>query len=141
MIPARFEVRENLAGLDNQFDLALSHEVPYLIPDLDNHAKQIFDTLKPGGVYYAACGCHRDNPAWPAWKPAIQSMSDLTVQDHALDDYAQALHKAGFLVAARPFQIDAFLPIKVSCALIPKVAAKLDYYKSVKTLFRMVKPS
>lgn len=138
-IPARFEVRETLDGLENQFDVALSHEVLYLILDLEDHARQIFKSLKPGGVYYAACGCHLDNPEWPEWKPEIQSMSNLDVQDHSLDDYACAFDQAGFQVSARPFQVDAFVPIKVGCSLMPKVAAKLNDYTSVKTLFRLIK--
>ena len=141
LIPARFEVRETLDGLENQFDVALSHEVLYLIPDLQGHARQIYASLKPGGVYYAACGCHRDNPDWQDWKPEIQAKSNLTVQDYSLDDYASAFDQAGFQVAARPFQVDAFVPIKIGCSLMPKVAAKLNYYTSVKTLFRLVKTS
>ena len=141
MIPARFEVRQTLDGLKNQFDVALSHEVLYLIPDLNDHAGQIFKSMKPGGVYYAACGCHLDNPEWQNWKPEIQAMSNLPVQDYSLDDYARAFNQAGFLVAARPFQVDAFIPIKSSCSLMPNVAAKLNYYTSVKTLFRLVKAS
>ncbi len=141
MIPARFEVRKTLNGLENEFDVALSHEVLYLIPDLDDHANQIFNSLKPGGVYYAACGCHLDNPEWQDWKSEIQSMSNLPVQDYSLDDYAHAFNRAGFLVSARPFQVNEFIPIKVDCSLMPKVAAKLHYCTSVKTMFRLVKAS
>jgi SAM-dependent methyltransferase len=141
LIPARFETRARLDGLEAMFDLALSHEVLYLLPDLDDHARQLFAALKPGGVYYAACGCHRENPDWPAWKPAIQAMSNLPVQDHSLDDYARAFDRAGFSVFARPFRIDEFVPIKVTCSLMPGVADKLAYCTGVKTLFRLVKPS
>lgn len=139
LLPARFEVRESLDGLEGQFDIALSHEVLYLIDDLDDHARQIYASLKPGGVYYAACGCHRDNPEWQDWKPEIQSMSNLPVHDHSLDDYARAFDRQGFLVSARPFQVNAFVPIKVDCSLMPGVAAKLAYCTSVKTLFRLIK--
>jgi SAM-dependent methyltransferase len=141
LIPARFETRELLDGLESMFDLALSHEVLYQLPDLDDHAAEIFAALKPGGVYYAASGCHRENPEWAAWKPAIQAMSNLPVQDHSLDDYARAFDRAGFKVSARPFRIDEFVPIKVTCSLMPGVAAKLAYCTGVKTLFRLVKPS
>ena len=141
MIPPRFEVRETLDGHENQFDVALSHKVLDLIPDLDDHARQIHNSLRSGGVYYAACGCHMDNPDWQAWQSEIQSMSNLPVKNDSLDDYAYAFDGAGFLVSARPFQVDEFVPIKVNCSLMPKVAAKLAYCTSVKTLFRLVKAS
>jgi len=44
------------------FDIAFSHEVLYLLPDLAAHAALIKKALKPGGAYYAAIGCHTDNP-------------------------------------------------------------------------------
>jgi SAM-dependent methyltransferase len=139
MIPARFELRRRLDGLEGQFDLALSHEVLYLLPDLDDHAAQIHACLRPGGAYYAAIGCHTDNPQWPAWQPVIQAMSNLAVQDRSLDDYARAFRRAGFEVYARPFQIDEFVPINLECGLMANVAAKLAYCTGVKTLFRLVK--
>lgn len=46
----------------NSFDLAFSHEVIYLLPDLKAHARQMNSVLKDGGVYYAATGCHIENP-------------------------------------------------------------------------------
>ncbi len=140
-IPARFETRQRLDGLEGQFDVALSHEVLYLLPDLDDHATQIHACLRPGGAYYAAIGCHTDNPQWRHWQPLIQAMSNLELQDRSLDDYARAFRRAGFEVFARPFQVDEFVPINVDCNRMASVAAKLPCYTGVKALFRLVKPA
>lgn len=137
-IPARYEVRDSLAGLEERFDLALSHEVIYLLPDLKRHAGEIFASLKPGGSYYAAIGCHSDNPEWPRWRELIGSSSNLPVQSYSLDDVNEAFATAGFDVYARPFFIDEFVPL-ADDGFIGGVAATLNYHSVVKTLFRCVK--
>lgn len=42
-----------LDGWTEEFDLAIGHEVIYLVEDVDAHAADIFQVLKPGGVYHA----------------------------------------------------------------------------------------
>lgn len=139
-VPARYEVRESLAGLEAGFDVALSHEVLYLLPDLDRHAREIHASLRPGGVYYAAIGCHTDNPRWPRWRETIAPTSNLAVQDHSLDDVNRAFAKAGFAVFARPFRIEEFVPL-ADGDFTDGVAATLSYYATTKTLFRCIKPT
>ena len=140
-IPARYEVRTDLAGLEGQFDVALSHEVIYLLPNLEAHAAAIHACLKPGGVYYAAIGGHADNPQWPRWRELLAPLSNLPIQDHSLDDYARAFEAAGFRVSAQRFRVDEFIPINPNSEFMGGVAAALEYYDSSKVLFRLQKPS
>ena len=49
------------------FDVAFSHEVIYLIDDLEAHADSVFDALLPGGVYFAVEGVHTASPMAAAW--------------------------------------------------------------------------
>ncbi|MEM7239417.1 MAG: class I SAM-dependent methyltransferase [Pseudomonadota bacterium] len=137
-VPARFEVRENLDGLEGKFDVALSQEVLYLLPDLDRHAREIYSSLKAGGVYYAAIGCHSDNPEWPRWRELIPPVSNLPVHSYSLDDFNRAFAGAGFEVYAQPFRIEEFVPLAQD-GFMGGVAATLHYYHAVKTLFRCIK--
>lgn len=130
---------EMLDTMQGSFDLAFSHEVLYLLPDLAAHAALIKKALKPGGVYFAAIGCHTDQPLWDEWRTLIGSYSTVKVQDYSLDDYANAFFNEGFRVAAQPYRLDGFFPLKKNNPYFPKVADSLRYYDSDKVLFRFEK--
>lgn len=120
----------------NRYDMAFSHEVIYLLADLPAHARQIKQVLKPGGVYYAAIGCHTDNPLWADWVKLIASYSTVPVQNYSLNDYADAFFNEGFKVSAKPYAFTDFVPLKHNNPYFPKVADSLNYYTVQKTLFR-----
>lgn len=121
---------------ENGFDIAFSHEVLYLLDDLRLHARTIKNSLKSGGVYYAAIGCHTGNPLWKHWKNLISSYSNVPVQNYSLDDYAEAFFAEGFEVSARPFRLEGFVPLKRDNAYFPRLSDSLDYHTTQKTLFR-----
>src|SRR5262249_27136175 len=62
--PITYGHAATLANKAEKFDIAFSHEVLYLLPDLAEHAKVIKSVLRSGGIYYAAIGCHTQNPQW-----------------------------------------------------------------------------
>ncbi len=138
LVPADYRVATDLAEFPETFDIAFSHEVLYLLEDIGAHAREIHAALKPGGVYYAAIGCHADGPEWPRWRDLIQTYSSLPVHGRSLDSYAEAFRTAGFQVFARRFAVDEFIRIGASDAFAT-VGEQLDYYTSVKTLFRLIK--
>lgn len=128
-----------LGRYTDHFDIAYSHEVMYLLPDLNEHARQIKSCLKEDGVYYAVIGCHTDNPLWPEWRKLISSYSNVKVQDYSLDDYANAFFKEGFSVSALPFAMDEFIALKPRNEYFPKVQDSLEYYTRNKIFFRFQK--
>jgi len=138
-IPAEFHVPEKLAELNDTFDLAFSHEVLYLLPSLEEHARTIHAALKSGGVYYAAIGCHTDQPLWPHWRKYIAQYSNITVQNYSLDDYANAFLDQGFEVGIRPLGIDGFVPLSKSNDYFPTVDDSLRYYFQDKQLLQCIK--
>ena len=111
----------------------------YLLPDLAQHANDIKAALRPGGAYVAAMGCHTDSAVWSRWRKVIVETSSIPIYDHSLDAVAKAFSAAGFTVAVRPLDLDAFMPVTVGSAYFPKVVDQLRYYSQDKVLFRFVR--
>ncbi|MBY3089639.1 class I SAM-dependent methyltransferase [Rhizobium laguerreae] len=137
-LPIQHQVGGQLEGWAEEFDLAISHEVIYLVPDIDSHAADIWRALKPGGVYYAVTGCHTDNPRWPKWRELVANRTNTVVQDRSITDYGRAFEKAAFDVSARKLEYDGFIPF-VADGWTPDFADALTYYTQTKTVFRLVK--
>ncbi len=138
-LPIQHAVGSSLDGWQDEFDLAISHEVIYLLPDIDAHAKDIWKALKPRGVYYAVTGCHTDNPLWPKWRDLVASRTNTVVQDRSITDYGRAFEAAGFNVSARKLEYDGFIPF-VADGWTPDFKDALEYYTQTKVVFRLVKP-
>ena len=75
-----------------------------------------------------AMGCHVDSAVWPRWHKLIAETSSIPIYDHSLEDVSKAFSAAGFTVAARPLDLDAFMPVTVGSAYFPKVVDQLRYY-------------
>ncbi|WP_267549441.1 bifunctional 2-polyprenyl-6-hydroxyphenol methylase/3-demethylubiquinol 3-O-methyltransferase UbiG [Rhizobium rhizogenes] len=138
-LPVQHAVGGTLAGWVEEFDLAISHEVIYLVEDIDSHAADMWNALKPGGVYYAVTGCHTDNPLWPKWRELVARRTNTVVQDRSISDYGRAFTKAGFAVSGRKLEYDGFIPF-IEDGWTPNFADALDYYTQTKIVFRLVKP-
>ncbi|MEM6488008.1 MAG: methyltransferase domain-containing protein [Pseudomonadota bacterium] len=138
--PIRYLAATDLAAAGAGFDAAFSHEVVYLIDDLADHAAQVFAALKPGGRYDAVTCCHRDNPLWPTWRPAIQAYSTVPVPDHSVADIAGALRAAGFEVSIARFLAASPVPAPGPSALMPTDLDRLEVYTRWKLLFRATRP-
>ena len=65
--PLTYAVAHSVPEGWTDFDVAFSHEVLYLIDDLEAHADSVFDALLPGGVYFAVEGVHTASPMAAAW--------------------------------------------------------------------------
>ena len=137
--PIEYKVADRAAALGRTFDYAFSHEVLYLLPDLAPHARDIKAALRPGGAYVAAMGCHTDSAVWPRWRKLIAESSSIPIYDHSLEDVSKAFSAAGFTVAVRPLELDAFMPVTMGSAYFPKVVDQLRYYSQDKVLFRFVR--
>jgi SAM-dependent methyltransferase len=138
-LPLSFVSASELEEMPAAFDVAFSHEVLYLLPDLAAHAALMRRVLKPGGVYYAAIGCHTGNPQWSRWRNIIADYSRVTVQDYSLEDCARAFFDEGFSVGAKPYSFQGFVPLKRRNEYFPSVADSLHYHTVEKTLFRFVR--
>ena len=137
--PIEYKVSDSAAALGQAFDLAFSHEVVYLLPDLKAHAEDMKVAIRPGGAYIAAIGCHMDSASWPRWRKVISETSSIPLYDHSLEDVAKAFIGAGFHVSVRPLDLDAFMPVTVGSPYFPKITDQLRYYSDDKVLFRFVR--
>lgn len=137
--PIEYRVGDSAANLGRTFDFAFSHEVLYLLPDLDQHASDMRAALRVGGAYVAAMGCHTDSSVWPRWRQLISETSSILIYDHSLEAVARTFTEQGFSVSVRPLDLDAFMPVTVGSPYFPKVVDQLRYYSQDKVLFRFVR--
>jgi SAM-dependent methyltransferase len=137
--PIEYRITDRAASLGRSFDYAFSHEVLYLLENLGAHAADMKAALRPGGAYVAAMGCHTDSAVWPRWRKLIADSSSIPIYDHSLEAVAKAFSEAGFTVAVRPLDLDAFMPVTVGSVYFPKVVDQLRYYSQDKVLFRFVR--
>jgi SAM-dependent methyltransferase len=136
-LPIRYESASVLDNVKEAFDIAFSHEVIYLLQDLDAHAQLIRKVLRKGGVYYAATGCHTDNPLWPKWHKVITEYSNIPVPNYSLNDYAAAFTRNGFAVELQSFKNSGFIMTEPDDHVYyPTLMDKLTYYAQHKILFR-----
>lgn len=138
-LPVQYQAVAHLDGWSEEFDLAFSHEVIYLIENIARHASEVWQALKPGGVYYAVTGCHTDNPLWPQWRRLVAEKTHTVVQDRSITDYAEVFEATGFKVSARKLNFDGFIPYSKS-NWTPSFADALTYYSTTKVVFRLFKP-
>lgn len=138
--PIEYRATNTIADAGDGFDLAFSHEVIYLIEDLETHARHVADVLKPGGRYDAVTCCHRDNPLWARWRPRIAEFSNIPVPNHSVDDITAAFRSAGLQVSCARFLADAFIPTFEPNDYFPSDVDRIDVYAKWKLSFRCERP-
>lgn len=79
-----------------QFDLILSHEVIYLLSDLEGTFRGLHDALRPGGTLAVTTGCHTENALYPRWRAAL-AREGVQANPYSIPDYVRAARSAGFV--------------------------------------------
>jgi SAM-dependent methyltransferase len=134
--PLQFEVAGDVPDGWDRFDLAFSHEVLYLLPDLRAHAQSVYRALVPGGSYYAVMGVHATSPLMVEWhRDHADELSVPPLYD--VDDVVASFAAVGFAVAASRLHL-GFVPLSTHTS---RVLEWLDYYHEKKLLFRFTRPS
>ena len=123
----------------HQFDIAFSHEVVYLLPDLNVHAQEMKEALKPGGSYYIALGAHADNPLWPRWKKLVSEFSPVEPQSYTTDDICSAFMDEGYNVFAQRIPARGFLKYGKKSSYYETFYEKMSFYLEDFILCKMVK--
>jgi SAM-dependent methyltransferase len=140
--PLRFEAAVTVPAAWTDFDVAFSHEVLYLLHDLQSHAAAMFAALKPGAPYFAVMGVHAQSSLMSAWHAANAAALDLPRLYH-LDDVVGVFEGAGFEAAVARLQL-RFVPVsahRTGREDRGDLIEWLDYYDHDKVLFRFARPA
>lgn len=136
--PCSYAHNRELAKEQGSFDLAFSHEVVYLLPDLNAHAQEIRKALKKGGAYYLAIGEYSENPLWPRWKETVAEFSPVPPQTYSLQDIAKAFQNNGFEVSVQRMVTNGFLPYDANDGKYLRSPIELlDFMTQYMMLFKM----
>ncbi|MDE5466302.1 bifunctional 2-polyprenyl-6-hydroxyphenol methylase/3-demethylubiquinol 3-O-methyltransferase UbiG [Bradyrhizobium sp. CSS354] len=138
-IPVDYEVTDDLSPYAQTIDFGFSYEAIYLVPDIQQHALDMFACLKPGGVYYAVTGYHTESPLWQYWKESITANCNATIHDHAPNDYVAAFADAGFAVGVKRFGFEGFVQTTKSFGAYRKITDAIANHADYKLLFRLEK--
>lgn len=116
------------------FDVAFSHEVLYLVHDLDAHAGAIHRSLAPGAAYYAVMGVHAGSPGMAEWHAGNAERLNMPPL-YSLDEVVRAFTAAGFRAAASRLKI-GFVPLSEHA---PSFPSGLEYFYEHKVMLRFQK--
>ena len=107
--PLHFEASSSVPEAWRDLDVAFSHEVLYLLPDLAPHAAAIHGSLRPGGVYFAVMGMHTGSPMMVEWHAANREELQLPPL-YDIDDVIATFRHAGFDASVARLSI-RFVPV------------------------------
>jgi SAM-dependent methyltransferase len=133
--PLLFSTGSSVPEEWGEFDVAFSHEVLYLLHDLDTHARAIRRSLRPGGVYFAVMGVHTRSPLMVAWHRANAEKFQLPPL-YDVDDVITTFLDKGFEASAARLNI-GFVPITgLGHHSAGSAIDWLNYYSDQKLLLR-----
>jgi SAM-dependent methyltransferase len=121
------------------FDVAFSHEVLYLLPELAPHADAIFRSLRPGGVYFAVMGVHAGSPLMVEWVSSARDEIEMPPL-YDVDDVIATFQGTGFDVSVARLQMRFVPAIGHSHEHHGRMLDWLAYYHDQKLLFRFARP-
>ncbi len=125
---------------DGTVDLALCHEVLFMLPDLEEFVGHLARVLNEHGRAYVVTGCHSENPVWPAWRIALEA-DGRRVFTHEPIAFMSAASRHGLIASVRPLRESGWTthdPME-SPYTFPSVTSMLDHQFKHKLLFRLVR--
>ena len=140
--PLNFEAASTVPEGWNGFDVAFSHEVLYLVRDLDGHASAMFGALRPGAPYFAVMGVHSGSDLMRTWHEENAAELGLPPM-YDLDTVAAVFARAGFDVSVARLKL-GFVPVTAHRGghqHRTDLLAWLDYYSNDKVVFRFARPT
>ncbi len=138
-LPIEYFVCDDVTKLGKKFDIALSTSVLYLIEDLPLHAKQIYEVLEIGGVYYASYSDYNGNPNLPDMYNQINFYASVKMQIYSLDYIAKVFAEAGFKVQIIRMKPIDFITIDVNDEWHKRVSERMMFEYEQSYLFRFIK--
>jgi len=121
------------------FDLVTSYDVIYLLEDLVEHAREIYDRLATGGVYYATTGVFTENPLFSRWKPYLEKGFGRPIPERSASDTVKALRDAGFQVSVRRLAHEDYSFVKLDSPYFFSLFEEFEYNSETTLIFRCQK--
>ncbi len=141
-LPITYLARTTLDGMDTDFDYATSTAVIYLISDIADHARQIFDRLRPRGVYFATHPDYIGDKKFRVAQEAINRHAAVKCAQNTIDNIISGFESAGFLVYVKRIIPLGYIPVPVSAnnRWYGTASNELDFWYGHRYSFRCVKP-
>ena len=138
--PLTFETADSVPDGWSDFDVAFSHEVLYLLHDLDAHARSMVSALAVGAPYFAVMGVHAGSRLMSEWHASAAAELSLP-KLYDLDEVVQIFDAAGFDVSVAALEL-RFVPVtggRGGHEHQRGLMDWLDYYRRDKVMFRFSK--
>lgn len=119
-------------------DLITSHEMLYLVPDVQDFMQRIRRVLAPDGAAYVVLGCHSENPLWQTWKIPLIAAGH-RVYDHVPIEIMAAASSAGLFPSVQPLRRSGWIsydPLRAEFKY-PDVRTMFDHHYQYKLIFRL----
>jgi len=136
--PLRFAAASTVPDGWRDFDVAFSHEVLYLLPDLASHAAAIHGALRDGGVYFAVMGVHSGSPLMVEWHARTRGEIDLPPL-YDVDSVIATFQRAGFDVSVARLAMGFVPATGHGHEHADRMLDWLTYYHEHKLLFRFAR--
>lgn len=139
--PIEYMVSPGQLPWRDEFDFALSFSVMYLLPDMQAHAREMFQVLKPGGAYFAS---HPDYVGFPGAEKSVAQIAkhaSVCLAPNSLDTIAEAFSQAGFQVAVKRKWPKQFIKFDSTREWYNRLEDQLDFMYRHTYIFQFVKPA
>ena len=142
-LPLKYFACDTLDGFDTDFDYVVSTAVIYLIEDIAEHARQIYERLKPGGVYFATHPDYVTDSRFKVAQDVINEHATIQCAQNDLDDIIAGFEKAGFFVYVKRMIPNGYIPEPISALnnrWYGTATREIDFWYGHRYTFRCVKP-
>lgn len=139
-LPAEYFALSNIDSLDTDFDCAVSTAVIYLIEDIADHARQIYERLKPGGIYFATHPDYISEPAYQVTQQKIDEFAAVKCAQNDLNTIIAAFEGAGFEVNLKRTVPQDYFSVSGDGSWYGTPLKQIEFLLNRRYAFRCVKP-
>lgn len=136
--PISYEAKTAL-DFNQEFDVAISTAVIYLIQDMADHARQVYDALKPGGIYYVTHPDYTQSKGGAVLIEEINKFASVKAATNTLDDITKAFEGAGFKVSIKRMEPSGYFSVSSKSTWFRSVYDKLEHEYVERYAFKLEK--
>lgn len=138
--PLKYIATTDLSVLNDTFDVVTSTAVIYLIQDIQNHAKQVFNILNEGGIYYVTHPDYTHSKGGSVLTREINKFAAVPCATNTLDDIANAFENAGFKVGVKRLKPCGYIAHSKNSTWYESIYDRIQHEYAERYALRLVKP-